>query len=174
MVSCAPSGTDRLFLKAKGTLAYMAKKKSQHVSAKREDYLEAILGLLQETGAARVRDIAAQVGVHKSTVTAALKALAGQGLVNYVPYELVTLTDSGRRIAEDVTRRHSIIKNFLEDVLQVDHAVAEDTACRMEHAMDERVLQRLVLFAEFMTASPAVKSDWEKRFTAFVRDKGKR
>lgn len=147
----------------------MNTKRPEHVSGKLEDYLEAILGLLRDTGAARVRDIAERVGVHKSTVTAALKALGTQGLVNYAPYELVTLTDAGRQVAEDVTRRHLIIRHFLEDVLQVEHAAAEDTACRMEHVMDEQVLRRLVLFAEFMSASPAIKSDWEKRFTAFVK-----
>ncbi len=147
----------------------MQSKKTEHVSAKLEDYLEAILSLSQERGAARVRDIAERVGVHKSTVTAALKALGAQGLVNYAPYELVTLTAEGARVASDVTRRHSIIRHFLEDVLQVEHTVAEETACRMEHVMDELVLQRLGLFAEFMSASPAIKSDWEKRFTAFVR-----
>lgn len=120
-------------------------------------------------GAARVRDIATHVGVHKSSVTAALKTLAEQGLVDYAPYELAKLTTTGTRLAEDVVRRHTIIENFLEDVLQVEHQTAEDTACRLEHVMHDDVLERLVLFAEFMGASPAIKSDWEKSFAAFVR-----
>lgn len=117
------------------------------VSAKLEDYLESILELGADKGAARVRDIAEQVGVHKSTVTAALKKLAGKELVVYRPYELVRLTARGREIASTVSERHGIIKRFLSDVLLIDEATAGENACRMEHVMDAAVLERLVLFA---------------------------
>lgn len=125
-------------------------KAANGVSSTQEDYLEAILSLVETNGSARARDIAADVSVHKSTVTAALRALAEKGLVHYAPYELVTLTDSGREIAERVVRDHEAIRRFLREVLLVGEEAAEENACRMEHVMDKRVLERLVDFADYM------------------------
>jgi len=128
----------------------MSTKRKTRISATLEDYLEAILNQEEREGAARVRDIAASVSVHKSTVTAALHALSEKRLVNYVPYGPITLTESGRRIAERVKHDHDVIRTFLRDILLVDDEVAEENACRMEHVMDRTVLDRLVVFAKYM------------------------
>ena len=61
------------------------------LSASLEDYLEAILHLVTEKQVARSRDIAKRLRVNRSSVTGALQALAKKGLVNYEPYEAVTL-----------------------------------------------------------------------------------
>ena len=61
-----------------------------------EDYLETILLLVRRDRVARVRDIAGHMGVAMSSVTAALKSLSKRKLVNYDPYEVITLTASGR------------------------------------------------------------------------------
>ena len=63
----------------------------RELSSTLEDYLEAICRLEQEKGFARVRDIARALGVANSTATAALQALSKKGLINYEPYEPVTL-----------------------------------------------------------------------------------
>ena len=120
------------------------------VSSTLEDYLEAILSLTEEKGAARVRDIAAMLSVHKSTVTAALRALAERGMVHYAPYETTTLTPPGRQIAEEITHDHAVIRSFLKDILLVAEEAAERNACRMEHVMDQDVMDRLVVFARYM------------------------
>lgn len=126
---------------------------SRRLSATQEDYLEAILQLIVAKGAARVRDIADALGVHKSTVTAALKSLSEKGFVQHSPYELTTLTGSGRRIAEAVVRKHDLIASFLRDVLKVDPETAERNACRMEHVIEAAVLERLVDFLDGLPVS---------------------
>lgn len=120
------------------------------ISSALEDYLEAILTLEQTKGAARVRDIADAVSVHKSTVTAALKALSDKGLLNYSPYELATLTPAGRAMAEGITQNHAAIRRFLRDVLLLEDGVAERNACRMEHVMEPDVLERMKLYARLV------------------------
>ena len=90
---------------------------SSAISSTLEDYLEVILRLLGEKGAARVRDIAKALSVHKSTVTVALRRLAEKGLVNYRPYELVTLTPQGEELGREILRRHQLIRRFLSEVL---------------------------------------------------------
>jgi len=137
---------------------------SKTLSPTLEDYLETISHLTEEKGNARVRDIARAVSVHKSTVTAALKSLAQKDLVTYAPYEVATLTDQGSRMAEDVARRHDVIRRFLSEVLRLEEETAESNACRMEHAMDREALERLRSFVEFVENHPRVGSGWVKRW----------
>lgn len=127
--------------------------RADFISAVQEDYLEAILALESECKRVRVRDIAARLEVHKSTVTAALKNLAEKGLVEYEPYGQIKMTRSGRHTAERVYATHTALKSFLTGILMVDHETAERNACRMEHVMDRDVLDNLVQFTDFMQAN---------------------
>ena len=145
----------------------MSTKRKTRISATLEDYLEAILNQEEREGTARVRDIAASVSVHKSTVTAALHALSEKRLVNYVPYGPITLTESGRRIAERVKHDHDVIRTFLRDILLVDDEVAEENACRMEHAVDSALVERLTKFVEFIHDCPRAGEDWVGEFAAY-------
>jgi DtxR family transcriptional regulator, Mn-dependent transcriptional regulator len=134
-----------------------------------EDYLEAIAWLVGDGGSARVRDIAAALKVHKSTVTAALRSLAEKRLVNYAAYEHATLTPAGRKIADDVIRRHEIVRGFFMQVLALDRDVADANACRMEHILDAEVLDRLASFAEFVKDCPSSKQRCLKQFLTFYQ-----
>ena len=87
------------------------------VSASLEDYLEAIHVTVEAKGAARAKDIVNHMGVHNSSVTQALRSLSDKKLINYAPYDVITLTDSGRRIAVDVLKRHETLHAFLVKVL---------------------------------------------------------
>lgn len=129
-------------------------KRSLTITAALEDYLEAIFNLSRRNKSARSRDIAESLGVHKSTVTAALKSLGGMNLINYAPYEAVTLTREGERLAKDVVKRHDALKGFFTDVLMVDEELAEKAACGMEHAMPKEIVERLAEFAHVIRACP--------------------
>lgn len=135
------------------------------ISAALEDYLEAILKLDDRNGTARVRDIAGELSVHKSTVSSALKALAEKGLVEHAPYEITQLTDEGRRIAEQVRHTHRRIKRFLTDILLVDDDVAGENACRLEHVLDGEVLDRMMVFADCLASD----KDGGEAFMASLR-----
>ncbi len=128
--------------------------KAAQLTAALEDYLEAIFNLCRFDSAARSRDIAESLGVHKSTVTAALKSLAQLNLINYAPYEAVTLTPGGKRRAEDVVRRHAALKDFFINVLKVDDELAERAACGMEHALPREIVTKLSAFAIRMRGCP--------------------
>ena len=147
------------------------------LSATLEDYLAAMAQLVAEKGSARVRDMATALSVHKSSVTAALKALSEKGLVDYAPYEIATLTSQGQEVARRIAQRHEVIRSFLVDVLAVDEGMAEANACRLEHDLDREVLERVRLFAEFVKRCPhcgrerlqAVR-DYYRRESALSRD----
>ena len=129
-----------------------------------EDYLEAVLALVRRGRVARVRDIARRLGVGSPSVTAALKSLSKRGLVNYDPYQVVTLTDRGQEAAEEIQKRHDVIRGFLTDVLGVEADAAEDYACRMEHAVDETLLARLGRLVEFVRRGAGGRDGWLAAF----------
>ncbi len=129
-----------------------------------EDYLEAILYLVRRKQVARVRDIADRVGVGMPSVSTALKSLAKRGLVNYDPYEAVTLTTRGREVAEGVSQRHHLLRRFLTDVLGLDSETADANACRMEHAVDDALLDRLMHFSVFIRTCPRAGRPWIENF----------
>jgi DtxR family Mn-dependent transcriptional regulator len=126
-----------------------------------EDYLEAIYSISQEKTVARSRDIAARLDVHNSSVTNALQTLAERGLVNYAPYEFVTLTAEGEEAAREVLRKHEILSRFLTDVLRISADEAEINAHRMEHVVTDAALDRLVAFLEYVESCPREIAQWQ-------------
>ena len=101
----------------------------QTLSASLEDYLEAISDIVAQKQVARARDIALRLRVKHASVTAALRALASKGLINYAPYEVITLTAKGKRISKDVAERHRTLREFFAKVLSVDSSLADKAAC---------------------------------------------
>jgi len=141
--------------------------KNNGLSESLEDYLEIILDLEETQKVARAKDIAEKMGVQRGSVTSALKSLEEKGMINYEPYSFVTLTVAGKQIAEEVTRRHNALKNLLLNVLQVDEETAESTACRMEHAIDKKSLERLLNFFEFVYRCPKAGEKWVRSFISY-------
>ena len=113
-----------------------------------EDYLETILELQETKTVARSKDIAEKLDIKRGSVTGMLKKLAENGLINYEPYGYVTLTPQGKKIATEIEKRHVFLKDFFLRILKLDEAVAEKTACQMEHAMDNQTFKKLKAFIE--------------------------
>jgi DtxR family Mn-dependent transcriptional regulator len=142
-------------------------KKNSTLSESLEDYLEVILKLEEANKVARAKDIASKLGIQRGSVTGALKSLEEKGLINYEPYSFITLTQEGKKIAEEITYRHSVLKDFLSNVLQIDAETAENTACRMEHTIDRKTLERLVCFIDYINKSSSEGEDLIKSFTKY-------
>lgn len=142
----------------------------ERLSSSQEDYLEAIFHIISERHAVRAKDIAQRLKVKNSSVTGALRILAEKRLINYAPYDVISLTAEGKRIAEDVTRRHEVLHDFFSGVLGVIGEDAEKTACEMEHFVPRLVLDRLVRFVEFLEVCPRTGSDWIKAFSEYCNN----
>jgi len=138
-----------------------------NLSASLEDYIEAIFHIVDEKKVARGKEIAKRLKVSRASVTEALRSLSKKGLINYEPYEVITLTEKGKEVAADVIRRHVALKEFFIKVLAIDDAVAEDGACRIEHAAPPEVIERLICFVKFIEASPQAGADLIKDFANF-------
>ena len=141
--------------------------KKQKLTTSLEDYLEAVVLLVRQGHVARVRDIAKHLGVSMPSVTAALKGLSKRGLVNYDPYQVVTLTEAGAESGEEIHKRHRVLRGFLADVLGLEPEAAERYACKMEHAVDAALLERLGQFVAYVTQHPQNGPAWLEEFERF-------
>ena len=137
---------------------------AESLSANMEDYLEAIFHISEEKQAARAKDIADRVQVNKSSVTGALRSLSEKGLVNYAPYDIITLTAKGKKLATEIVRRHDALKEFFVKILLIDQAEAEEAACKVEHSVSKGIIDRLINFVEFMEICPRGGKEWLKGF----------
>ena len=118
-----------------------------------EEYLETIYKLAQK-GAVRPTQVADSIGVSGPTVTATLRRLETQGLVERTPDGGVLLSDDGLRSALDIVRRHRIAERFLVDVLGLDIGEAHEDACLLEHALSPRVLLALEQYLDSPEVCP--------------------
>ena len=143
---------------------------SRTLSASLEDYLEAIYNIIRKKQAVRAKDISKELGVSRSSVTGALHALSDRDLINYAPYDTISLTEKGKESAEDIVRRHVALRDFFVKVLGIDKKVAGQSACGMEHEISEIVLERLVQFIEFIDTCPRAGTRWVEGFGYFCEN----
>lgn len=105
-----------------------------------------------ETDLVPMGQLASALGVVPGTATTMVKALAESGLVRYEPYMGVRLTAAGEKLAGRVLRRHRLIELFLVKVLGMSWAEVHDDAEQLEHAVSERLIDRI----DEMLGRPAV------------------
>jgi len=145
---------------------------TEELSASLEDYIKTIASIAAEKQIARAKDISTRMEVNMSSVTGALRALADRGLVNYAPYEHITLTEEGAEVAREVLRKHEGIRDFLVKVLSVDAETAEKTAHNMEHAISSDVLERFIQFVDYLELCPRAGKSWSEEFRHHLEHPG--
>ena len=87
--------------------------------------------------------LAVAMGVVPGTATSMIKALADSGLVEYEPRSGVRLTRGGEQLAAHVLRRHRLVESFLVKVLGLDWSEVHAEAEELEHAISDKVLDRI-------------------------------
>ena len=140
------------------------------LTASQEDYLEAIYHISAEKMAARAKDIAVRLGVKASSVTGALRTLGSMGLINYAPYDLITLTDEGKVVAKEIVNRHETLEKFLVNVLGIDRQEADEAACKMEHSVPKAIIERLIKYSEYIEKCPKGGVSWESGFGYYCKN----
>jgi DtxR family Mn-dependent transcriptional regulator len=111
-----------------------------------ENYLKTIYlaqANLESNELVPVGQLASAVGVVPGTATTMMKTLAESGLVRYEPYVGVRLTKGGEKLASRVLRRHRLVELFLVKVLGMSWAEVHDEAEQLEHAVSERLIDRI-------------------------------
>lgn len=109
-----------------------------------QDYLKVIWSSV-EWGEPPIttKGLAARFGTSQANVSDTMRRLEAQGLVDYRPYKPVTLTALGERLAVQMVRRHRLLETFLTQTLDYAWDEVHDEAERLEHAVTERLLDRI-------------------------------
>ena len=106
-----------------------------------QDYLESILMLGKESGVVHRIDVAKRLGVSGAAVNKAVKLLVERNYV-YEKGKHLFLTEQGNAYAEEVYKKHCILRAFLEK-LGVSPSTAEQDACNMEHVVSQETFDKM-------------------------------
>lgn len=131
-----------------GEVGKMLNNIEKQISASLEDYIMTIYEIIKKKQGVKAIDIARRLGVGRSSVTDALKSLAQKQLVNYSPYDVISLTSQGEKIALNVVEKHKILHEFFENVLVLPPDEAAKNACGMSHAISQEAFEK---FAQFIS-----------------------
>ena len=99
-------------------------------------YLEAIHVLSERSDKIRAIDVGAYLGYTKPSVSRAIGILKRDNYITVDNDGYITMTAQGRRIAEQLYERHTILTKMLV-ALGVDEATAAEDACRIEHVISD-------------------------------------
>ena len=112
-----------------------------------ENYLETILILNQRNGEVHAIDIASAMSFSKPSVSIAMKKLRENAYVEITGEGHITLTPSGREIAERIYERHTFLSAWLTSI-GVTPTVAAEDACRMEHVISAESFDAIRRFVD--------------------------
>ena len=108
----------------------------------REDYLKALLVLQKQIGDVHSVDVARYLGFSKPSVSNAVSLLTKEGYIYMDKDHTLQFTDAGREIAEKTYERHCFFAEKLIE-LGVDEKIANEDACKMEHAISDLSFSKL-------------------------------
>ena len=108
--------------------------------------LEAIFVLTKQNGHVRSIDVSEYLGYSKPSVSRAMGILRNGGYIIMDKDGSITMTDSGREIAEKIFERHTVLSNLL-----IRMGVSEETAvadaCKLEHAVSDESFEAIKRWA---------------------------
>jgi DtxR family Mn-dependent transcriptional regulator len=119
-----------------------------------ENYLKSIYHLALSNENASTNQLAALLKTKASSVTDMLKKLADKELINYTPYQGVSLTAAGEKIAVNIIRKHRLWEYFLVEKLSFKWDQVHDMAEEMEHISSNELIDRLDKFMGFPKYDP--------------------
>ncbi len=119
-----------------------------------EDYIKAVYALEAFGERVTTSAVASQLHIANGSVSAMLKKLSQERLLHYKPYQGVTLTAAGRRMALKIVRRHRLWEVFLAERLGFPWDEVHDEAERLEHVTSNRLERKLDESLGFPAADP--------------------
>ena len=107
-----------------------------------EDYLETILMIQNSKGHVRSIDIANEMSFTKASVSIAMKNLREKGYITVAENGYISLTESGKKRAESVFERHTLLSDLLMRI-GVSKETALSDACKVEHDLSEESFEAI-------------------------------
>ena len=106
-----------------------------------EDYLETIL-ILSKRNDVRSVDVAREMELSKPSVSRAVGLLKSGGFITVDKNGYISLTEDGKKQAERIYERHTVLTEWLVSI-GVDEGSAAENAYRLEHDFSDEVFAKL-------------------------------
>lgn len=107
-----------------------------HLQESGEMYLETILILSKKNNTVRSIDVSEYMNFSKPSVSRAIGLLKTSNYIRVDGNGYITLTPSGKEIAEKIYERHNVLTDFLTSI-GVDTEIATNDACKIEHDISD-------------------------------------
>ena len=118
------------------------------LSPSEEDYLETIYLVKKEHKTVKPIEVAKKLNVRKPSVTGAVKKLSKKGFIQYQKYGDIKITEEGEKTARDIYKKHQMLMRFFTEVLKLEKNIAEEDACKIEHTLSKKTLNKLTKFIQ--------------------------
>ena len=135
--------------------AHQTQKEEKQWHESREDYLEVIAELVEFKGDATTLDISKFMNVSPPSVTDMLQKLDKENYLKYKKYHGVTLTNKGKRVADTIRRKHSMLLEFFE-ILNVGQGIANQDTEGLEHHLNPKTIRQLRKYITFLKSNPKI------------------
>ncbi len=122
-----------------------ASQKGKTLTTAHEDYIKAIYLLRSQGEEVTNSALANHLEVSPASATNMVKKLADLRLVEYEPYQSITLTPSGERVALEVLRHHRLLELYLHQELKLPWDQVHADAERLEHVISETLEDAIAL-----------------------------
>jgi DtxR family transcriptional regulator, Mn-dependent transcriptional regulator len=122
-----------------------------------ENYLKALLHLTMEIEdkiEAGTNELAFYLGVKPATATDMLKKLKEKKLIQYEKYGKISLSETGRKKAIDILRKHRLWETFLYQKLEFTWDEVHEVAEQLEHIHSPKLVDKLDKFLGYPEVDP--------------------
>lgn len=124
------------------------------MSPNKENYLKAVYELTLDFRKVTNKNIASIMNVSAASVTEMLASLAKDNLIEHKPYNEISLTKSGKKIAKELVKRHRIWEVFLYEKLNYEIDTLHEASDQLEHTSDDVLSERLNKFLNYPIRCP--------------------
>ncbi|GKQ43208.1 Cro/Cl family transcriptional regulator [Companilactobacillus sp. RD055328] len=124
------------------------------MSPNKENYLKVVYELTLDFRKVNNKNIALIMNVSAASVTEMLSSLAEDGLIDHKPYNEITLTKAGQKVARELVKRHRIWEVFLSKKLNYEIDTLHEISDQLEHTADADLIERLNEFLNFPIRCP--------------------
>ncbi len=113
-----------------------------------QDYIELIYSSSSKNINIRAVDIANHFKISRASVSEALIRLADLDLIVYEGRKGIKITEKGEKEAKNILKKHLILEKFFTEVLGMDSVISSKNACRIEHVIDEELIDKIENFTD--------------------------
>ena len=102
-----------------------------------ENYLKALYHLINDNDEVSVNDLSRQLNIKMPSVNSMIKKFADKKWVKYESYKPIKLTESGKKEASLIVRKHRLTEMFLVEKMGFGWEIVHEIAEQLEHIHSE-------------------------------------